>query len=232
MVSLEEERRARLVIEGQLQSLRELVEDTERTNGQVARLRHDLRNTLTVIQALSENLPAGEALRSYLADLNGEVQAMERPFHTADPVADTLLAVKGSELQRLDPAAQFDTRDFHVPASVISSYDLGIILGNALDNALRALADQQHGERWLRLRSFQHEELLCLTIENSTDSGELVVQDELPRSTKKESGHGMGLQIIRTIAAKYGGTMDWKADSNTFQLLIMLKCPPHGAAPD
>lgn len=234
MMDLEEERRARLVIEGQLRSLRELVRDTEQRNERVSRLRHDLHNTLTVIQALAAHIPEGEALSSYLTDLNGELQALARPYHTGDPVADTLLALKAEELRKIDPEAEMDCRDFVLPGTpVISSYDMGIILGNALDNALRALERQQTGRRWLRLQSFRHEDLLFITVENSADSRPDQVRDGLPASTKEEEGHGMGLYNIRSIAAKYGGTMDWRADGGAFRLSIMVKMPEeHRSEPE
>lgn len=225
MVALEAERRRRLVVEGQLQSLRDLVEDTERTNSRVSRMRHDLRNTLTVIQALSENVPEGEALRSYLDDLNGDMRALERPFRTGDPVADTLLATKLQELRDLDPASRLETEDFLLPdLGAVSSYDLGIILGNALDNALGALRAQAGGDRFIRLSSFRHDDLLCLSVENSMQ-GTLAVRNGLPVSTKAGDGHGLGLLNIRTIAEKYDGAMDWRAADGVFTLTIMLRSP-------
>ncbi|MBD5558986.1 MAG: GHKL domain-containing protein [Clostridia bacterium] len=223
MVDLEAEQRARTVVEGQLSSLRFLMQDSERTNERVARLRHDLRNTLTVIQALSEDIPEGEALSAYLADLNGEMQAFDRPFHTGDPVADTLLAIKHDELRRLDPDAAFDAADFVLPnGTSISGYDLGVILGNALDNALRAVAEQKTQPRFVRLRAFRHEDLLCLIIENSTDA-KAADGGSLPASTKEEEGHGIGMSSIRAIAARYDGTMDWKLDGGVFRLSVMMQ---------
>lgn len=234
MAQLEAERRRRLVVEEQLQSLRKLVADTERTNGHVRRVRHDLRNTLTVIQALSEDIPEGAALRAYLDDLNGDVQALERPFKTGDPVADTLLASKYQELRALDGQARFETEDLVLPdVGAISSYDLGIVLGNALDNALTALRNQKEGGRFIRLAAFRCDDLLFLTVENSTDGMPLRTPDGLPASTKTEDGHGLGLPNIRAIAEKYDGTMDWKAAGGVFTLSVMVRLPAESqSAPD
>lgn len=223
MMDLEGERSSRVIAETQLQSLRDMMQDSERRNAQVARMRHDLKNTLTVIQALSENIPEGQALRKYLTALNGEMEALERPFCCGDPVADTLLAAKQQELQTQVPDARLEAQEFVLgPLGEISSYDLGVLLGNALDNAIRAVKRQEEGPRFIRLRTYRHGDLLGIVVANSCDGTVPGVTDGLPESTKTGTDHGFGLPNIRGIAARYGGTMDWKMEDGTFTLSVLL----------
>lgn len=223
MMELEEERSGRVVAEAQLQSLKELMQDAQEQNAHVSRMRHDLTNTLTVIQALAEDIPEGEALHAYLTDLYGEMEKMERPYRTGDPVADMLLAAKSRELQKAAPETQLDAQGLILQKCPgISSYDLGIILGNALDNAIRAVSEQEEGPRLIRLRTFYHENLLGLVVANTLKGSVQAAPDGLPESTKQGSDHGLGLYNIRAIAAKYDGTMDWETQNGLFTLSVML----------
>lgn len=81
----------------------------------------------------------------------------------------------------------------------IQSYDIGIILGNALDNAMEAcrkLKTKEAGEEaFIRISSFQKRELFFLKVENSFD-GRVArrPRNEFPVTDKADrENHGIGL---------------------------------------
>ena len=111
----------------------------------------------------------------------------------------------------------------------ILSYDLGIILGNALDNAIEAckrLKEREpEAEAFIRLSSWMKGRLLILKVENSFDGkvpGMGTKRLLLTNKTDKNA-HGIGLSNIRCTAEKYGGTMDYKAVGRVFILSVMMK---------
>lgn len=220
MDALEGERRGRIVAEEQLRGLREKVKETERVSGHVRRMRHDLRNTLTVIAGLSERIPEGAALSEYLSGLHEDMRTLEQRYDTGDPVADVLLAAKADELEKKVPDACFETDALLIPAvSDVAGYDLGVILGNALDNAIRAVSSQKCGEKRITLSSFAHGEFLVLTIRNTFDGNLGTLNGGKP---VENAGQGLGIQNMKTIAERYDGMVDWKAEDGLFTLSIML----------
>lgn len=228
MARLEEQRRAGLAAQERAKALRNQVIETERMHEHVRKMRHDLRNTFTVIRSLSAQGESGPELAAYLDGLAADVEALEPQFVSGEPVADVLLSAKARELAEAAPGAHFDASAFMVPSNAgVSAYDLGIILGNALDNAIEAVRRQADGkERFVRLRSFVQGDLLGFTVENScTDAPAQTARDGLPESTGAP-GHGIGMRTIRDIAAKYCGTMDWKKNGEVFTLAVMLRRPP------
>lgn len=111
----------------------------------------------------------------------------------------------------------------------IFSYDIGAVLGNALDNAIEAcvkLKDNEPGaEAFIRLYSMQKNGIFILGIENSFD-GKLKLRngEELPTTDKADkNAHGMGLFNIKSTAEKYGGTMDFQVRDKVFVLSVMMK---------
>lgn len=224
MREMEKAKRIGLVSEERLRALRSQIIETEKSNAQVRKVQHDLRNTLTVIHGLAKESPEGSALSTYIANLSNDIEALERPVHSGDPVADVLIAAKYRDLLDTAPETRFDADGLVLPDSIeISSYELGIILGNALDNAIEAVKTQDNGERFISLKSISHDDLLALYIENSFSNTALHRNtDGLPVSTKT-SGHGIGLANIRDIAQKHGGTVDWRTKNGTFRLAVILK---------
>lgn len=111
----------------------------------------------------------------------------------------------------------------------IQSYDIAVILGNALDNAMEACRKLKEKEpkakTFIRLSSVRKDKLLIFKIENSFDGTlKRKRQTGLPETDKADKKvHGIGLANIKNTAEKYQGTMDYKTDGRVFVLSVMIK---------
>lgn len=74
---------------------------------------------------------------------------------------------------------------------------LAIVISNLLDNAIRAAAQAKPPEVYLRAR--KNEEEYLISVRNRVQKDLELVDGELPRSTKAEPGHGMGLVNVREV---------------------------------
>ena len=143
---------------------------------------------------------------------------------------DTLLNMKYYEIIRMVPDLQMDVEGLQFPEKLfIQSYDIGIIIGNALDNAIEACrklkVKEPDAEAFIRISSFQKRELFFLKVENSFD-GKVVrkPQNEFPVTDKADrENHGIGLANIKSTAEKYQGALDFKVNGRVFILLVMMK---------
>lgn len=217
----------RVILRKQVRSLQEHMEEMERIYSEIRGMKHDMKNTLAVIGQLSKE--KGE-LQEYLADLNQTFDRLDMRFRTGNTVADTLLNMKYHEAVRLIPDLVMDTDRLVFPQDLkIHSYDIGIILGNAVDNAVwacRKLKEKESGaDVFIRFVSMQKGTLLLLTVENSFD-GKLVQKpgEEFPMTDKPDKeNHGMGLANIKNTVEKYHGTMDYMVKGRVFILSMMMK---------
>lgn len=223
ITGLERERAAGIAARERVRAMKRQMAAEEAARDRAHRMRHDLRNTLSIIRSLSTALPEGTELTAYLDDLAEDAKGLETSVVTGDAVVDALLEAKRSALQSAVPGAVFDASEFFLPnGSGVSSYDLGIILGNALDNALEALARQKTAERFVRLTSFRHGKLLGIRVENSMDGSTTVaVRDDLP-AREHDPIRGTGLRTIRYIALRHNGAVDWKCADGVFTLAVLL----------
>lgn len=232
MICRNRERSDKVILEKQIKGMQEHMDEMERIYSGIRGMKHDMKNTLSVLQRLSAENSAEEnmKLQTYLSELNQSFEKLEVRFKTGNTVVDTLLNMKYHEAVRDVPDLKMDADKLLLPQGLkIHSYDIGVILGNAIDNAIEACrklkAKEPEADAFIRLCSLQKGNLLILKVENSFD-GRLVQrrQDEFPITDKadKES-HGVGLANIKSTAEKYQGTMDFKVMDRVFILSVMMK---------
>ncbi len=229
MICRNREKSCRIVLENQINGLQEHIEEMERIYSGIRGMKHDMKNTLAVIRRLSTGEGNGE-LQEYLAELNKGLEKLEVRFRTGNMVVDTLLNMKYHEAVRDVPDLRMDADKMLLSREIeMHSYDMGVILGNAVDNAIEACrklkAKEPEADAFIRISSLQKGNLLILKVENSFD-GQLVRgrQEEFPVTDKADrENHGLGLVNIRSTAEKYQGTMDYKVKDRVFILSVMIK---------
>lgn len=231
---LNNEKNSRMILEKQVENMQEYMRERERIYSGVQSVKHDMKNTLAVISSLAggQEPEAGGELQAYLSALNQTMDQLEIAFHTGNQVVDALLHRKSREVLETLPDLRLDAEELRFPSSLgIRSYDLGILLGNALDNALEACIKlkklEPEAEVFIRLISFQRGNLLFLRVENSFD-GTIIRKsgEDFPKTDKRDKElHGMGLPNMKRVAESYQGTVDWNLAGRVFTLAVMLKCP-------
>ena len=229
MIDRNREKSSRIILEKQVSGMQEHIAEMDHMYSGIRGMKHDMKNSLTVIMQLADS-GSNEELRDYLSGLSQTLDRLEFHFKTGNAVVDTLLNTKYHEIMRTMPGLQFHADQLLFPEKLmIQSYDIGIILGNALDNALEACkklkAEEQEAETFIRLSSYAKGKMFFLEIENSFDGKVVKKQDaEFPVTTKADKKvHGIGLINIKNTAEKYHGAVDWSIEHKIFTLSVMLK---------
>lgn len=187
-----------------------------------------MKNIMAVIMQLAAGKEEG--LQAYLEELNRTMDRLEFRFKTGNTVVNTLLNMKYHEITSAVPDLRMDVEGLQFPEKLfIQSYDISIILGNALDNAMEACqklkAEEPGAEAFIRISSFQKRGLFFLKVENSFDGRVVrIPQNEFPVTEKADrENHGIGMVNIKSTAEKYQGAMDFKANGRVFILSVMMK---------
>ncbi len=230
MIHLHAEKSSRMILEKQIEGLQTHIEEMERIYSDLRCMKHDLKNTVSVIKRLSDNSANTSELQKYISEMDGCLEKLDVRFNTGNIVADTLLNMKYYEALRNVPDINIFADDLIFSQELkIQSYDIGIILGNALDNAVEACkklkANEPSADTFIRLRSVQKGNFLILTVENSFYGGLVISgRNEFPETDKSDKkSHGIGLANIKNTAEKYQGTMDFRVKDRVFTLSVMMK---------
>lgn len=234
MIRLNREKSNRIVLEKQMQNMQGHIGEVERIYSGIRSARHDMKNQLAVAMQLvgrgETDSGAKEELKAYLTGLNQTLDDMDVSFRTGNTVIDTILSMKYHEAVSEMPDLRMETEELVVPEKLqIRNYDIGIILCNALDNAVEACRKLKGKDReaalFIRLSSFRRGNMFFLEIENSFD-GLLIrkKESEFPMTDKKDTEtHGIGLYNIKNSAEKYHGAVDWNVKDRVFVLTVMMR---------
>ena len=214
----------RLEQANRLAGLREVYyQGLQQQETQVRRLRHDLRNHLTVIRGLLEGGDEPGALH-YLDQLTGSPALRGTRRLCENEAANVVLAAKAEALEREGAAADLSVS---LPRDLpVADADLCALLGNALDNALEG--SRGSPERQITVRCKADKGLFMLRVENSLGGP---VKPDLATTKANKSAHGFGLPGMREIAERYGGTLEAGVRAGRFELLVCLPLGRPGDAP-
>lgn len=232
IIRLNRERNGRIRMEQQIAGMQEHMEEMEHIHSGIRSIRHDMKNILSIIVSLAAENGKKEdsGLQAYLSELNRTMDRLELKFKTGNAVADILLNRKYHEALRSIPDIRISAEELVFPDTLlIQSYDIGVILGNALDNAVEACRKlkkkEPSADAFIRLASFQRGKMFFLEVENSFDGTVLhSPQGEFPVTDKAEKEtHGMGLSNMKNTAEKYHGTADWAVNGRVFTVSVMMR---------
>lgn len=113
--------------------------------------------------------------------------------------------------------------DIQVPADLpVPYFDLSVMLGNLLDNAITAVRNVPDEDRRISLAMKYRQNCLNLQLVNPY-MGKLNKRKDVLLSTKENrEEHGLGLQSVKKIIAKYNGEMEITGKDNIFDVKIVL----------
>ena len=205
----QEEDRQREIFSTQMTDLQSHISEVERLYRDLRGLRHDMGNHLMTLEQLYGS-GEYEAAEQYAGTLRREIQNVSGDVASGNPVTDVILSGRKKEMEEKGIAFACD---FHYPMTdSVNSFDVSIILNNALNNAIEAVEREQTGSdqtAHISLSSYRRKNMYIIEVSNSyTGNLEPDTTSGLPRSSKGGEGHGFGLTGIRHVARKYLGDIE------------------------
>ncbi|MCD8090611.1 MAG: GHKL domain-containing protein, partial [Clostridiales bacterium] len=181
------------------------------------KLRHDYKNHMLALKSYISSGNREEAVK-YIDDILGNTDFEKQIANSGNIVVDSLINYKLRDYR--ENSINLDLNIFIPEKLFVSSYDLNIILGNMIDNALRAAL--KTAERKITITVKFTDKALFIKVGNTFD-GHISDKDGVLLTTKKDKkNHGFGVDIIKETIKKYDGEMDISAEDNFFWSTIIL----------
>ena len=179
-------------------------------------LRHDIKNHLTALEALTGQR-SSDGVSHY-------AQSLMRQLHNKNRISDTgLLALDSLINYKLGALHQEGITVTYLPRISqdfpIDDFDLTIILGNLLDNALEALEKMDGGQKELALLISYDKGRLVIQLKNSYTGA---IKSSLETTKANKLYHGIGLKNVQSVVQKYNGTLDISFSGEIFTVEIIL----------
>lgn len=203
--------------------LEESFMDLRQLNFELRSVRHDYLNHLQVVYGLLE-LEEYDELKSYLKPVYKEMMKTGKALKTSKPALNALLMakMKEAETQGIDVYVEVKSDLKHLSPEV---WQLCKVLSNLLDNAMAALKDVM-GEKKIEVDINEtKEDYVFLISDNGPGIPEQLQEAIFKRgfTTKKESGHGMGLAIVSEILKENNGRIQVNSVEGRTTFTVMFR---------
>lgn len=180
-------------------------------------MKHDWKNHLSAVHSLIQR---GEIEKSLLhISEMFQISSQVGQAHTGNIVVDSILNFKLQEVFRNHIEISLD---INIPETVnIPSFDLTVIIGNLIDNAMEAVLKLEDN-RYINIKmSYDKGQFLCC-IMNPFDGTLNKVLNQYRTTKNTNENHGIGLESIKSTLKKYKGSIDLEHNNNVFTALIMM----------
>lgn len=187
------------------------------SQNRIRSLRHDMKNHILALQMLLQKKDWEEADR-YLSSMQ---DFMSNPSEYATTGNDTMDSLLNYKLQRANDVLNMVEARVNIPEKLIlHSFDLNVVLGNLLDNAIEAAGRTE--EKKLKIAVKLEKGILFIHIRNSC-RGIADGKIQCLETTKEDApNHGIGLGNVRRIIEKYHGDMDLICENGNMETDIIM----------
>ncbi len=196
-----------------------VMQNAERTKA----LRHDIKHHINELMILAQNNKTAE-LMQYLSKMNEALQNPDEIVSSGnmeiDSVLNFLLHQAKKELTSV-------TVKVTIPEDMIHSFDIIVILGNLLENAIEAA--RQSEKKYLGVGISFQKGILLIQIDNSyalKDSSSKASPPAIPGASGKPYKHqGLGLKNVQRIVDAHNGNMEITKAPDLYSVKVMLYVP-------
>ena len=184
--------------------------------------RHDFLNHIQVVYSLLEMGESAEAA-DYLEKVYDELKTVSKVMRTKVTAFNALLQVKNAACEERGIQLDMDIRST-LEGLPVPAWEICCIIGNLMDNAMDALSDHSAG----RIRLTVREDLkrFTFTIANNGEPIPDSLRETIfePGVSTKGEGRGMGLSIVRSTLAEFGGEIALEdGDETAFTVTVPRK---------
>lgn len=188
----------------------------------IKHVKHDMKNHIIVIKKMLQD-GSYDRLESYIDKIEESSLINVDSQDTGNFEFDAMLASKVGYIQSKGIRVESTVL---IPEGLrVDGFDISIIVGNLLDNAMRAVQNLDEESRWIKFFAFYNRNVFNIIVSNPYAGSIRFNQNHMPETTKKEMQlHGIGLKSVKCATEKYQGSLEITAESNIFKAEVVLYC--------
>ncbi|WP_097026714.1 sensor histidine kinase [Clostridium peptidivorans] len=217
LIKFYEEKYEKELLRQQSNSYINQFEIIKQSQDNIAMMRHDMKNHIFKFQDIMQKGGKQDIL-DYLESTLEFIDVSNQYVNSQNLDVDSILNYKIHEAKKAGAVVDIVV---NIPNKLrIDSFDLNVILGNLMDNAIYAIKNSKSKEIKIEIEFDRN--ILYIIITN-TYSGRILSRNGKLQSTKKDKdNHGIGLRSVETVVRKYDGIMDIDYDDSNFTVSILL----------
>lgn len=100
--------------------------------------------------------------------------------------------------------------------------DLGILLGNLLDNAIEACEKCAPGKREIYLHIWNIKYMFLLRLANNSSKSPVVAKQRFITDKADKEAHGMGVELVKRVVKRYDGNIGFQYNGEQFETKLIV----------
>lgn len=182
------------------------------------KFRHDSKNFYTSLISSLESMSTEDAVK-YIKEKMPIELSKNNTVDSGHPVIDAIIYSKNQYAQTQNILINSDIKV--TTPILIDELELGVLIGNALDNAIEAVEKlENNNQKIINLGIISSGDMLSIEVTNPTSNN--INTNNLKTTKKDKNLHGYGLAGIETITTKYKGNLSLSCENNIFKLSSIL----------
>ena len=188
----------------------------------VKALRHDMKHHMNELKLMAGKYDAVE-IQDYIDHMEYFLHNPREIVSSGNVEIDSVLNYM---LQRAKEELKTVTVKVILPEEIKHSFDLNILLGNLLENAIEAAERTEN--KYLNVTITLQKGILRIRIDNSFVTESTSYKEErdgsriLQTTKKRKELHGIGLKNVKKIVESYNGNMEIHMENDIFSVNIIL----------
>lgn len=179
---------------------------------------HDIKHIMVYLRSCLESGKTEEALAQVYSFTN-DLEEMERKVWTGFSFLDFIINCKKTEMDERGIDFELEVDLYEIP---LQDAELGVVLGNLLDNAIEASQKCEQFQRKIILRICNLNQMFLLYLKNSNPQPPVVVDNRFVTTKEDKSAHGLGVESVKRIVDKYNGNISFQYDDEHFEVDILI----------
>lgn len=206
------------LLKQQVNSYMKQMEIFENTRENIRIVRHDIKNHMLSLKSLIEKNDKEEALK-YIEDITDYVNYPDDMAVTPNLEVNSILNYKINQAEKLSVKVELN---LNLPEKLnIKSFDLSVILGNLMDNAISA-SSRLNGNKKIKLNIEFDRNILYISITNLYNGKLKYENGNLLTSDINKENHGLGLKSVKRSVERYNGAMTINHTDEIFTVDVLL----------
>lgn len=202
-----------LVLKQQMEIYEQQIRSDIDNNRKIQTIRHDMKHHIREINDLISKNKVDKA-KEYLSQINSEIINTQNIYNTGNDAFDGILNFYAEKYKNKSLGLVVSVL---VPDNLeINIFDINIVLGNLLDNALENATCNTE----VSLNVKYNSGILYLSIYNLYNESIKKIDGHIV--SKKGKDHGYGLYNVKRIVDKYSGSMIIETENGRFQIEIVM----------
>lgn len=208
------------VYEQQLDMINRNTEEQKKMMEGFREEKHNLINQLIVLKDSMEHSEKEKTLEK-LNQLIHAFPGNSKISNCGNSTVDALVNFKNLTAEKA--GVKFKLKIFIPENLPIDQCDLGVVMGNAIDNAIEAVGQYNGADKFVEITMGVKKEALVLIIKNPFQNDIRKDKQGNLLSTKNDGNrHGYGVKSIRRVAEKYSGEVFIETENQLFTMTIIM----------